>query len=973
VKKLLIINIEYMKLWTLLVAVFTFLVVIPSSVSAASYYVSTSGNDANSGTQSSPWRTIQKAANTVVAGDVVTIGVGTYNENVTISKSGVSGSPITFQGSSKPTIVASTPTTIACLSGSNACVLGIVTISGSRVIFKNMEVGGAPIKPGVMAGITVSGSYDEISDNFTHNTYKEGIKISSGSNNSLLRNYITYGVVSGIYFDGTNHLVEGNTITHSVTRGPDRVFFSASSDPDGIRFFGSGTIVRGNTIKDIYLDETPETDGPHSDCFQNWGNATNITFDRNYCELENTTTYANPMVKFMMIERLTGNAAVSGLKIINNIFISKNNVTQWSPIQLGGGTCSTSYPLSDITVANNTFVHTGNVIADFAILMRCTNTVSIKNNTLYNYARSGYRYINQDMNNNTGVDISNNSVYNYDGSSPTGGAYPGDNIAETWLKDPKFVNLGNLDLHLQSTSPLINRGTTISSITSDYDGSTRPQGGAYDMGAYEYGSGGTIPVITPTPTAISTPVSTPTAGAISVCKSGCDYSTIQAAVNAAAAGNIIEVQTGIYSESVTIGKNGTSAAWITLMAKSGDAVWIDGSSLGNVSNINVGNHSYWKIIGLKLRNAAQGSASGADGPADAVTVGAGANNIVLQGLTIETPNADGIDLRGANYNVQVLDNTIYEMRKAYPNYNGDGHGIHVLQQTGVATSHDILVKGNYVHDSHGKACLALSDFTALNATAPYNIVFEYNKVQDCTNGIKINADGIFRYNLIVDTGKYTSGVEKPDSCFQAFTHDAENNVRKTEVYNNTTVGCTNAYNFDMTYNGSTPTQTITVFRNNIAYNPRTFFVRKTATNFTSEGNNLFYRVGGGGSFIGYTPGSSSLVNVDPQFNSDYTLKNTSPAIDKGIVISSSIVYAGSSPDIGAFEYGLVSQTTPTLNPTPTILIGDANGDGKVDELDYLIWLTNFGKSVTGMANGDFNNDSKVDGVDYVGWLNFYGK
>jgi hypothetical protein len=959
-----------MKLLGWLAVTFAFLIVLPSSVSAAGYYVSTSGNDADPGTQAQPWRTIQKAADTAAAGDVVTISPGSYSENVTFSKSGTSGSRITFQGASAPAIVSSNPTNTTCLSSQNSCVLGIVTINASQIVFKNMEVSGAPAKPGIIAGITLSGSNVEISDNFIHNTYKEGIKISSGSNDSLLRNNIAYAVVSGIYFDGTNHLIEGNTITHSVTRGPDRVFFSASSDPDGIRFFGSGTIVRGNTIKDIYLDETPESDGPHSDCFQTWGNASNMTFEKNYCELENTTTYVDPMVKFMMIERLSGYAAVSGIKIINNIFVSKNNVTQWSPIQIGGTTCSTSSPLSDFTIVNNTFVHTGNYLGGFIVLMRCTNTVTIENNAIYNYAAGAHSYIYQDQNNNTGVNISNNSVYNSNGTVPYGGPYPGDNIAETWLKDPKFVNIGSLDLHLSSVSPLINRGVAVAGVTADFDGTGRPQGTAYDIGAYEYSGSmpSTPPTVTPTITPAPTSSGVPTPGSISVCKSGCNYSTIQAAVNAAAPGDIIEVQAGTYSESVAIGKNGTSTAWITLRAKTGDAVWIDGSTLGNVSNINIGNHTYWKIIGLKMRNAAQGSASGADGPADAVTVGAGANNITLQGLTIETPNADGIDLRGANYSIQVLDNTIYEMRKTNPNYNGDGHGIHVLQQAGVAASHDILVKGNYVHDAHGKACLALSDFTALNAAPPYNIVFEYNKVQDCTNGIKINADGIFRYNLIVDTGKYTTGVEKPDSCFQAFTHDAENNVRKAQVYNNTTVGCSNSYNFDMVYNGATPTQTFTVFRNNIAYNPRTYFVRVTGTNITSDGNNLFYKVGGGGSFIGYSPGSTSLVNVDPQLNVDYSLKSTSPAINKGSVVDSSIPYTGSAPDMGAFEYGQAQ-----ASPTPTVKSGDGNGDGKVDEADYSIWLSKYGQSVIGPVNGDFNTDGEVDGVDYVIWLNNFGK
>ncbi|HEX2068883.1 MAG TPA: DUF1565 domain-containing protein, partial [Actinomycetota bacterium] len=40
---------------------------------ATTYYVSISGNNANPGTQSSPWRTIQRAADTAGPGDTVVV------------------------------------------------------------------------------------------------------------------------------------------------------------------------------------------------------------------------------------------------------------------------------------------------------------------------------------------------------------------------------------------------------------------------------------------------------------------------------------------------------------------------------------------------------------------------------------------------------------------------------------------------------------------------------------------------------------------------------------------------------------------------------------------------------------------------------------------------------------------------------------------------------------------------------------
>ncbi len=68
---------------------------------------------------------------------------------------------------------------------------------------------------------------------------------------------------------------------------------------------------------------------------------------------------------------------------------------------------------------------------------------------------------------------------------------------------------------------------------------------------------------------------------------------------------------------------------------------------------------------------------------------------------------------------------------------------------------------------------------------------------------------------------------------------------------------------------------------------------------------------------------------------------------------------------------------PTSSPTPAIKPGDANGDGVVNEIDYQnYWLTHYNPSIIqsgGRSIGDFNFDLKVDGLDYVIWLNNYGK
>jgi len=65
------------------------------------------------------------------------------------------------------------------------------------------------------------------------------------------------------------------------------------------------------------------------------------------------------------------------------------------------------------------------------------------------------------------------------------------------------------------------------------------------------------------------------------------------------------------------------------------------------------------------------------------------------------------------------------------------------------------------------------------------------------------------------------------------------------------------------------------------------------------------------------------------------------------------------------------QSLMVIKSSPSSLPGDANGDNRVDGVDYVVWLTHYNQSVTGTTKGDFNNSGKVDGVDYVVWATHY--
>jgi hypothetical protein len=59
------------------------------------------------------------------------------------------------------------------------------------------------------------------------------------------------------------------------------------------------------------------------------------------------------------------------------------------------------------------------------------------------------------------------------------------------MADPMFASYPAADFRLQAGSPAIDRGT-VANISSDIDGSSRPFGNGFDIGAYESGSTPTL-------------------------------------------------------------------------------------------------------------------------------------------------------------------------------------------------------------------------------------------------------------------------------------------------------------------------------------------------------------------------------------------------------------------------------------------------------------------------------------------------
>ena len=128
-----------------------------SASQATNFYVATTGNDSNTGTQSQPWQTIGHAANAVSPGDTVIVEDGTYVEAIWIVASGSSGNPITFQSANK--WGASIAPTSGLIAGQS-----VINISGSNVVFENFDIAG-PSDGSAWNGVNCNGNINQVGFN----------------------------------------------------------------------------------------------------------------------------------------------------------------------------------------------------------------------------------------------------------------------------------------------------------------------------------------------------------------------------------------------------------------------------------------------------------------------------------------------------------------------------------------------------------------------------------------------------------------------------------------------------------------------------------------------------------------------------------------------------------------------------------------------------------------------------------------
>lgn len=403
-----------------------FLIFISQVAWSATYYVdqnNAKANDNNPGTESSPWKTIQKGINMAQAGDTVYVKEAVYYETVDTVRSGSNGSPITFQNY---------PGHNPILDGSKSGDNYVVYLLNKDYIAWN----GIDIRNGQKVGIWFEGDHNTIEHCAVYNN---GVPNGSYDSGIIMKNS-EYGHINDVevYGNGRN----GISVTYSNYCTIEYCYAHDNLYHNGIQIFRADVsseyshhnIVRYNISKHNYGG------------FLSWYNQ-----------------YA---------------------KIYNNLIIDSIHYgMQITTGNLGGPSPYSAYS----KIYNNTITNSGG----HGMLITSTRDLAIKNNIL---ANNNYEDIY--MTSTTGHDIDYNLYYgspswrwggnNYSSLSSWQSASSQD--VHSFLDNPGFVDADGEDYSLQSSSSAINKGVNLTSegITDDINGTSRPQGGDFDIGAYEY-------------------------------------------------------------------------------------------------------------------------------------------------------------------------------------------------------------------------------------------------------------------------------------------------------------------------------------------------------------------------------------------------------------------------------------------------------------------------------------------------------
>jgi len=416
----------------------------------ATYYVARNGSDVNPGTEAQPWRTIRKAAVTLIAGDTVYIKTGTYKERVAPENSGNPQNYIAYIAYPGHTV------TIDGTDISVPCYGGLFHVSGKSYI----KVSGLRVTNSSGAGIFVDdSSHIKIEKNYTYNTFSSGIGV----------------------WQSDNIIIGGNEVELACNDGEEECITVAMTDTFQVKnnhVHHGGPGIRGGEGIDV---KHGSSNGKIYQNHVHHVNRVGIYVDAWDRHTYNIHVFRN-IVHDCAEESFSVAAEAGGLLenviVYNNI--AYNNGTVGITIA-NWGRPAVEHPMKDIKVINNTFYNNGGGDWGGGIVVENPNAknVVIRNN-ICSQNLSFQIAVEPDVPAEN-VTVDNNLIDGYR-EYPWGEIYGSDYVEG----NPMFAHPSGEDFRLQEDSPAIDNGSAVDAPSDDFDGNPRPQGAGYDIGAFEF-------------------------------------------------------------------------------------------------------------------------------------------------------------------------------------------------------------------------------------------------------------------------------------------------------------------------------------------------------------------------------------------------------------------------------------------------------------------------------------------------------
>ncbi len=453
-------------------------------VSSDSYYVSTTnGDDNNTGTFDDPWRTIQKAANSINAGDIVYVRNGTYYEEVSIlNKHGTDTAWITFSPYNNEEVI---------VDGRN------IPNRWNRSIFKitnssHIHITGFNVYNSARCGFWINALADwiRIDNNTIFNCSSNGIYTETSASYTITNLSFHHNIVDNV---NNNWSGDGGDTSEGVSFRNVQYFDIGYNQ---ISRCGKECIdaKNGSAYGEIHhnMINTSSVPGGYNENYNHVGIYCDAFNERNHhINISNNYVYGNHGYGIAVgVEKPTG--SLDNVSIYNNIV----NITWVSAkgISIGNFGEIQGEPISNISIFSNTVLTT----TDYSLDIRANNLtgiIRIENNvfTTYNAINATMRVKHYDP--TPFIILKNNLFYNYTGPTHNlwNGAWDVSWGEDSILTDPLLTP----DFNLSKGSPAINNGTIVP-ISYDYKGNKRPYRQEFDIGAFEYS--------TNTPTVLGTPI-----------------------------------------------------------------------------------------------------------------------------------------------------------------------------------------------------------------------------------------------------------------------------------------------------------------------------------------------------------------------------------------------------------------------------------------------------------------------------------